>query len=125
MVGIKRVEIKDLDSARKEIERIGCDPKSVDIMAPKAVFMTLILDDIHPIDAVIIKQDMLSIGGEVAIPRDVFDRKSNCTILVMGTLKQLRELVEKLYRHHHRIRVVAQELERFLEVEYEGSEDRK
>ena len=126
MSNLRRIEISDIEHARKLIQDIGCDPKSIEIMAPKAVFRTLLIKDVHPIDAIIIKQDMLSLGGEVAIPRDVFERRDEkCKILVMGTLRQLKDLVGKLYRHHSRIKIIAKELEDFLEEEYEGSESRK
>ncbi|HEC81215.1 MAG TPA: hypothetical protein ENI42_02145 [Thermoplasmatales archaeon] len=109
------VEIKTLKDARKEVEKIGCDPKSINIMAPKAVFKTIFLENVHPIDAIIIKQDMLSIGGEVAIPMDVFEQKNkNCRILVMGTLKQFKELTQKLDRHYPRIKEISKELKKFL-----------
>ena len=123
---MRRIEISDIEHARKLIQDIGCDPKSIEIMAPKAVFRTLLIKDVHPIDAIIIKQDMLSLGGEVAIPKDVFERRDEkCKILVMGTLRQLKDLVGKLYRHHSRIKTIAKELKDFLEEEYEGSESRK
>lgn len=126
MSNLRRIEISDIEHARKLIQDIGCDPKSIEIMAPKAVFRTLLIKDVHPIDAIIIKQDMLSLGGEVAIPKDVFERRDEkCKILVMGTLRQLKDLVGKLYRHHSRIKTIAKELEDFLEEEYEGSESRK
>ena len=126
MSNLRRIEISDIEHARKLIQDIGCDPKSIEIMAPKAVFRTLLIKDVHPIDAIIIKQDMLSLGGEVAIPRDVFERRDEkCKILVMGTLRQLKDLVGKLYRHHSRIKTIAKELKDFLEEEYEGSESRK
>ncbi|MCK4415647.1 MAG: hypothetical protein KAU84_00695, partial [Thermoplasmatales archaeon] len=54
---------------------------------------------------------MLSIGGEVAIPKDAFELKEKrADILVMGTIKQLHDLVEKLNRHYPRIKDIAKEL---------------
>jgi len=126
MTNLKKVDIPDIEQARRFIKDIGCDPNSIDIMAPKAVFRTLVIENVHPVDAIIIKQDMLSIGGEVAIPKDVFEVKDKeCRILVMGTLRQLEELVRKLYRHHSRIKSIARELEDFVKGEYEGAKDRK
>ncbi|HEB37814.1 MAG TPA: hypothetical protein ENI14_04050 [Thermoplasmatales archaeon] len=72
MTNLKKVEISDIEQARRFIRDIDCDQNSIDIMAPKTVFRTLAIENVHPVDAIIIKQDMLSIGGEVAIPRDVF-----------------------------------------------------
>ena len=110
----KIIKIKTLDDARFEIEGIGCDPKSLDIMAPKAVFRVIRFENIVNQDAIIIKQDMLSLGGEVAISKDAFNLKEKADILIMGTLKQLNELVLKLNRHYLRIREVSKELSNIL-----------
>ena len=62
-------------------------------------------------DAIIIKQDMLSIGGEVAVPKNTFElHEKTGDILIIGTLKQLNELVEKLNRHYPRLKNIAKEL---------------
>ena len=59
---------------------------------------------------------MLSIGGEVAIPKDAFELKEKSSdILIMGTLKQLNELIAKLNRHYPRIKAVSKELSLILE----------
>jgi hypothetical protein len=105
------ITIDSLDAARKEIQKIGSDPNSIDIMAPKSIFKVIKLEQMVLQDAIIIKQDMLSLGGEVAIPRDAFElKKSPADILVMGTVTQLRELVGKLQRHYPRIQAIAAEL---------------
>jgi hypothetical protein len=105
------ISIDSLAVARKEIQKIGSDSNSIDIMAPKAVFKVIRLEQVTLQDAIIIKQDMLSIGGEVAIPRDAFElKKRPAEILVIGTLTQLRELVKKLQRHYSRIQEIASEL---------------
>lgn len=110
------IAIGSLDAARKEIQKIGSDPKSLDIMAPKAVFRVMKLTKVVLQDAIIIKQDMLSLGGEVAIPWDAFElKKSPADILVMGTVAQLRLLVEKLRRHYPRIQEIAGEVAGVLE----------
>ena len=108
---ISVVDIQILNDASVEIQKIGSDPKSIEIMAPKAIFRVIKLENIVLQDAIIIKQDMLSLGGEVAIPKDAFELKEqSADILVMGTLKQLRELVGKLNRHYPRIKAISKEL---------------
>ena len=109
------VNVQTLDDARVEIQKIGSDPESIEIMAPKAVSKVIKLENIVLQDAIIIKQDMLSLGGGVAIPRDAFElREDSSDILIMGTLRQLRELVEKLNRHYPRIKAISKELSVFL-----------
>ena len=103
------VDVKTVQDAKKEIQKIGS--KSIEIMAPKAISKVIKFEDIVLQDAIIIKQDMLSIGGEVAIPKEAFELKEKrADILVMGTIKQLHDLVEKLNRHYPRIKDIAKEL---------------
>ena len=109
------VVVDTLEDARKIIVEIGSDPKSIDIMAPKAVHRCICLSKVAVRDAIIIKQDMLSVGGEVAIPKDTFYlEKEPVKILVMGSVHQLRLLVEKLSRHYPRIQRISEEIERIL-----------
>ena len=112
---LRIVNVKTLNDAKKEIRKIGSDPESISIMAPKAVTKVIKLENIVLQDAIIIKQDMLSIGGEVAVPKNTFDlHEETGNILVIGTLKQLNELVDKLNRHYSRLKNIAKELENLL-----------
>ena len=105
------VNVETLDDARNAIQKIGSDPKSIDIMAPKAVSKVIKLENIVLQDAIIIKQDMLSVGGEVAVPRDTFElHEKTGDILIIGTLKQLNDLVKKLDRHYSRLKDIAKEI---------------
>lgn len=109
------VEIQTLREAEQEIRMIGSDLKSLPIMAPKAVLKVIKFHHVVLQDSIIIKQDMLSLGGEVAIPKDAFQLKEKeSEILLMGTVAQLRELVKKLQRHYPRIQTLSQELSTLL-----------
>jgi len=109
------IDFKTLEEVKKEIQKIGSDPKSIEIMAPKAISKAIKVENVILQDAIIIKQDMLSIGGEVAIPKDAFELKEQrADILIMGTIKQLHELVGKLSRHYTRIQNIANELKVIL-----------
>ena len=109
------VDIKTLEDAKAAIKDIGSDPLSIDIMAPKAISKVIKLENIVLQDAIIIKQDMLSIGGEVAVPKYTFKLLNKTgDILIIGTIKQLNELVEKLTRHYARLKEISKELKRIL-----------
>jgi len=113
---LKIVDVKNLSDARREIQDIGSDPASIEIMAPKAISKVIKLENVVLQDAIIIKQDMLSIGGEVAVPRDTFKlNQETGNILIIGNLKQLHDLVGKLKRHYSRIKEIADDLEILLE----------
>ncbi len=105
------INVKTLENAKEAIRKIGSDPQSVEIMAPKAISKVIKLENVVLQDAIIIKQDMLSIGGEVAVPKNTFKlHEKTGDILVIGTIKQLNELVEKLDRHYSRLKGIAKEL---------------
>ena len=104
--------IKDAESA---IVNIGSDPASINIMAPKMILKIIKLENVTLQDAIIIKQDMLSIGGEVAVPKNTFElNKEKADILIIGTLKQHFELVKKLNRHYKRIKNISKEIEKII-----------
>ena len=105
------LEIKTIQDAKRAIKGIGSDNQSIEIMAPKAVLKIIKLENVILQDAIIIKQDMLSIGGEVAVPKDTFKLHEEFgNILIIGTLKQLTELIVKLNRHYPRLKNIAKEL---------------
>jgi dihydropteroate synthase len=109
------ITVKTLEDAKKEIQKIGSDPQSIDIMAPKAISRVIKIENVRLQDAVIIKQDMLSVGGDVAVPKETFQLYDKTgDILIMGSLKQLIDLVEKLERHYPRLRKIAQEIHNVL-----------
>ncbi len=109
------IDLKTLDDAKNEIRRIGSDKKSIDIMAPKAITKVIKLKNVTLQDAIIIKQDMLSVGGEVAVPRNTFELKDKkADVLIIGNLAQHRILIEKLKRHYPRIKKIATELKLIL-----------
>lgn len=83
--------------AVKELQRIGADPYGVESMTPKMSHLNFLLEKIECRAANILKQEMLSMGGDVAVARG----SVSCTIestdaLVIGTRKQISKLTEKL-----------------------------
>jgi dihydropteroate synthase len=112
---LKIIDVVNLQHAEEEIRKIGSDPNSIEIMAPKAILKVIKLENVVLQDAIIIKQDMLSIGGEVAVPKNTFElHKTTGDILIIGTIKQLRDLVVKLNRHYSRLKNIANNLEILL-----------
>ena len=111
----KILSVSSLQEAEQLLRKIDSDPSSFSIMAPKAVFRVIQLDNVMLQDAIIIKQDMLSIGGEVAIPKNAFKlEQKQASIALMGTLAQHQLLVQKLQRHYPRLQRLATEFDHFL-----------
>ncbi|MBN2297550.1 MAG: dihydropteroate synthase [Deltaproteobacteria bacterium] len=75
----------------------GIDPASLPYLKPKLGHRNLLLENIKLYAANILKQSMLSIGGDVAVHRQVISgtiEHSNC--ILMGDLRHYRLLIEKL-----------------------------
>ncbi|TZE81580.1 dihydropteroate synthase [Calorimonas adulescens] len=91
------IKIEDIDEAKEIIKGLGADRVSINIMAPKALHINMYFEGVKAPAANIIKQEMLSAGGEVAVARGAVSCIIDKTdILIMGTLSQFKKLVKKL-----------------------------
>jgi len=83
--------------AVEELKRIGADPYGIQSMAPKMAHFNLLLEKIECRAANILKQEMLSIGGDVAVARGSVSCSVDFTdALIIGTRKQVLSLAERL-----------------------------
>ena len=94
---VRCLEITSIDSSYSEMERIGVDPVGIHIMAPKHIHYNVKVAGLTPPQANVIKQEMLSIGGEAAVARGVV----SCSVqssdaILSGTLRQFNTLIDKL-----------------------------
>lgn len=82
---------------KKVMRDIGVDPYGIKIMLPKAITFLIRLSAISNISANILKQEMLSLGGDVAIARGALTGKTKKTdCLIIGQSDQLCLLIHKL-----------------------------
>lgn len=96
MFQVRIIGIKNLAQAKEEMQKIGVDHQGVEIMAPKALFLTLKITDIKNQAANILKQEMLALGGEAAVSYEVGAFKpGTSTVLLFGTLRHFHLLVDK------------------------------
>ncbi len=81
------------------MQDIKVDPYGIEIMLPKASSFIVKIDSVSNITANILKQEMLSLGGDVAVARGALTGKAKKTdCLLMGNLAQFNRLTEKLNR---------------------------
>ncbi|MFZ2357004.1 MAG: dihydropteroate synthase, partial [Candidatus Omnitrophota bacterium] len=79
------------------MREIKVDPYGIKIMAPKALTFLIKINSVSNIAANILKQEMLSLGGDVAIAKEAITgkaKKPDC--LLIGNLSQFRSLHSKL-----------------------------
>ncbi|MFA5724990.1 MAG: dihydropteroate synthase [Candidatus Omnitrophota bacterium] len=87
---------KDLKQVMRDIQ---VDPYGIKVMLPKAQGYILKINALSNISANILKQEMLSLGGDVAVSRNALTGKAKKTdCLIMGNLAQLGSLSNKLHK---------------------------
>lgn len=91
------LHIKHPHDIKHVMQDIQVDPYGVKIMLPKAITHLIRLNSVSNILANILKQEMLSLGGDVALARGALTgavKSTDC--LLMGNLAQFNRLHEKL-----------------------------
>jgi len=100
MLGGFNVRILNLDSPdkiRTEMRKIGADARGIGIMTPKASFRAIKLEGLNFAAANIIKQEMLSKGGEATTSRLTYSKEeTESDVLLLGTLRHYQGLIKKL-----------------------------
>jgi dihydropteroate synthase len=98
VAGLPRVTaLRDVDEVRRLLASMRVSTAGMDIMDKKALFRVVRIKGLDPRAAGILKQEMLSRGGEVATSREVYEMKGKTAeCLMMGTLAQYERLLPKL-----------------------------
>lgn len=99
----------------RQLRDIKVDEYGIKIMAPKADSYLIKLERISSIAANILKQEMLSLGGDVAISRRSItgaDKFTAC--LLMGNLTQLNRLIDKLKMQPFRLCEISSNLKKVI-----------
>ncbi len=101
---------------RAEMAALGADPAGIRIMAPKGLWRAVRLDGVPNMAANILKQEMLSKGGEAAVSRDIYRGEGGRTgVLILGTALQYERLIAKLRLQPMRsLHEIADELQALL-----------
>ena len=91
------LKIETTRDALDALTAVGADDRSFSILLPKCFTLVLKLVNVRTPACNILKQLMLSIGGDAAVAKDVLTAKCDASdVLLIGTLVQLRRLVERL-----------------------------
>ena len=93
----KILHLNNMCDIQKEMKKIGVSISGMNMMTNKFLFFIMKMNNISFGYANILKQQMLSIGGEVAVSKGCFNGDSQKTdILIGGTLHQYSQLIHKM-----------------------------
>jgi dihydropteroate synthase len=110
------VRIETEKNAEKLFHEMNVSPEGVKIMTPKAVHRIIRISSVDVRAAGIMKQEMLSKGGEVAVPWELYKLKPGLTdIAVMGTRRQFDDLCDKLKLQPFGLATLGDEIRRVLD----------
>ena len=113
---MKIINIRDSAQATLIFKKIGVDPYGIDAMLPKTININVLLENKPCKIANIIKQEMLSVGGDAAVARgSVGNNVSSTDILIMGTIKQITTLAGKIEKQPFGLNLISRDLREMLE----------
>lgn len=114
MSGHHAVMVRTPEEVKLYLERLGTDPGGYPYLVPKALFQCILLKGVKARAGNIIKQEMLSKGGDAAVSRDALSGEGETDVLLMGTLKQYRLLIKKMKLQPFGLKGLATEIEAIL-----------
>ena len=103
--------------AKRLLVKLGVDGGGVDILASKISHHVIYIKDLHVGAANILKQDALSIGADLAVPRGTViatTKKVDC--ILIATTKQLKTLSRKELVQPFGLKELAHKLKEFVEA---------
>ncbi len=93
----RKLTILGIEDARRELHKIQVSSQGVEVMAPKALQMAVKLTNVRLGAANILKQEMLSVGGDAAVARGVVNGTVPVSdVILLGNADKIRKLVRKL-----------------------------
>ncbi len=122
MFNARVVELSTEEQVRKRFKDIDVYPEGASIMTPKALYALIGLEGVGVKEAHILKQEMLSAGGEAAVAKGAVDlTRKETDVLLMGTVKQLERATRKLSMQPFECPRIAEEIEETLENHSKGT----
>ncbi len=101
----------------KYLKELGVDSGGIAIMASKATYYTLYIKALHVGAANILKQDALSVGADLAVPRGtVLAKTPHVDCILIATARQLQKLSIKELAQPFGLKEVAKKLKEILKV---------
>jgi dihydropteroate synthase len=97
---VRCLHITNANEAIQQMKEMGVDPIGVRLMEGKTLYFNLKVEGIEPRRANLLKQEMIALGGDVAIDGRGFDCSAEQTdALLMGTQKHFEKLTSKLEQY--------------------------
>ena len=108
--------VRDEEEIKEELERIGVSEEGRQILKGKGSFYLIKLEGLSSQAANLIKQEMLAIGGDVAVKKEVVSfTVKRSDVLLMGTEAHYRKIIPRLRRQPFGLAVVSSQIKQTLD----------
>jgi dihydropteroate synthase len=112
---MRYLHITSPSEALETLKRIDVDPFGIEAMVPKMENINILLEEIECKVANIMKQEMLSIGGDVAVARGSVDCSIDKTdVVIMGTTKHVTKFVDKVSVQQFGLKEISENIKKLL-----------
>lgn len=122
MRGPYLMDLGEIEKTRHLFESIGPDIIGTNIMLEKERIHPVYVKEVKSPAANVLKQSMLSLGGEAVVSRGTVNLAAEKTdILLLGTVKQYKALCPKLIKQPWGLKKLGERLERLLQIPGQSS----
>jgi len=119
---MKIKQLSNIDKPQILLQKLGVDGGGIDILASKMKHYIIYIYDLHVGGANILKQDALSIGADLAVPRGtVIASTKTVDCILIATHKELKILSKKELQQPFGLRELAFQLKNILNVKKNSS----
>lgn len=114
---MQAIKLSNSIDAKKYLTEVGVDSGGISILASKMSHHVVYIKDLHVGAANILKQDALSIGADLAVPRGtVISKTPHVDCILIATTKQLQKLSKKELAQPFGLKELAIKLQNMLRV---------
>lgn len=112
---VRHLHLRTSHEALHVLKKINVDPYGIEAMLPKMAHCNILLEGIQCNVANIIKQEMLSLGGDAAVSRSSVSCSIKETdVVIMGTEKQLRRFADKISVQPFGLKAISMRIKQLL-----------
>ncbi len=100
--GMRVLDLTSREELIREMRRLGADPPGIGLMFPKGLTRAVRLSHVPCKIANLLKQELLSRGGDCAVSHGTLTHSVETTdVLMLATERQYRKLIRKLKRQNY------------------------
>jgi dihydropteroate synthase len=118
LYSIRALSVKSPEDAERELAALNIDRFGIRNMGPKMLHRLLLIERIGAGEAGVLKSEILALGGDAAVGSGRGDGShAETSVILMGTLKQLRSLCAHLHKRAFGLPSLASDILRVLDAD--------